>query len=140
MPLESYVVDAEHGPDELTCSWQARLHHNEHYHNEPMVYECQSEALVTPIGCGDEIYWYAFEFTVTDAHGLSASTIVMVYPDCPSQGVCISDLDQDGTVGPQDLGMLLAAWGSSAMDLDGDGLVNGTDLSRLLSEWGADCG
>ena len=140
LPLESIVVDAEHGPDELTCSWQARLHHNDHFHNEPFVYECQSEALVTPIGCGDEVYWYAFEFSVTDAHGLSASSIVMVYPDCPSQGICISDLDEDGIVGPQDLGMLLAAWGSSAVDLDGDGVVNGTDLSRLLSEWGAECG
>ena len=139
LPLQAFTVDAEHGPDEITCSWQARLHHNEHYHNEAPVQECQSEALVTPIGCGDEIYWYAFEFIATDAHGLSSSSTVMIYPDCPSQGVCIADLDGDGTVGPQDLGILLGAWGTSAIDLDGDRVVTGTDLSRLLSEWGAEC-
>ena len=139
LSLESQIYDAEHGPDELTCTWQARLHHNQHFHNEPLVYECQSETLVTPIGCSDEIYWYAFEITVTDAHGLTASSVAMIYPDCPSQGVCLSDLDGDGAVGPQDLGLLLGAWGTSEADLDGDGVVSGSDLSRLLSEWGAQC-
>ncbi|MEE2681978.1 MAG: PQQ-dependent sugar dehydrogenase [Planctomycetota bacterium] len=137
--LQSSTLDAEHGPDEITCSWQARLHHNDHFHNEAPILECQSEALVTPIGCGDEVYWYAFEFTATDAHGLSASSIVMIYPDCSSQGVCVADLDGDGVVGPKDLGILLGAWGTSVVDLDGDQVVSGSDLGLLIGEWGADC-
>ena len=51
-----------------------------------------------------------------------------------------SDLDGDGTVGAEDLGRLLAAWGpaesDAAADLDGDLVVDGFDLGRLLDRWG----
>jgi len=48
------------------------------------------------------------------------------------------DLDGDGVVGSGDLGILLAAWGSSdpAADLDGDGTVGSGDLGILLAAWG----
>ena len=139
LPLQSFIHDEEHGADELTCAWRVRLHHNEHFHNEPLVHECQSEALVTPMGCGDEIYWYEFELTVTDLHGLTSTRTVAVYPDCPAQGVCIADLNDDLLVDALDLGMLLGSWGTSDNDLDGDKVVTATDLSRLLSEWGTIC-
>jgi len=49
-----------------------------------------------------------------------------------------ADLDGDGSVGSGDLGILLAAWGSSdpAADLDGDGTVGSGDLGILLAAWG----
>jgi subtilisin family serine protease len=52
------------------------------------------------------------------------------------------DLDADGTVGPQDLAMLLGAWGPATGsdglgDIDGDGDVGPTDLGILLGAWGA---
>lgn len=47
-----------------------------------------------------------------------------------------ADLDGDSLVNGADLGMLLAAWGTSAPgDLDGNGVVDGADLGLLLAEW-----
>jgi len=51
--------------------------------------------------------------------------------------VRLGDLDGDGRVGPSDLAILLAAWGSSGpADLDGDGTVGAADLAALLAVWG----
>jgi len=48
-----------------------------------------------------------------------------------------ADLNQDGIVDGADLGILLAAWGTSGPgDLDGSGTVDGADLGVLLAEWG----
>ena len=52
----------------------------------------------------------------------------------------VGDLNGDGLVNGQDLGILLGAWGPSAgspADLDGDGVVNGQDLGVLLGNWSA---
>ncbi|MBL9149559.1 MAG: hypothetical protein JNM94_12790 [Phycisphaerae bacterium] len=47
-----------------------------------------------------------------------------------------ADLDGDGSVGPEDLGILLGAWGGSgAGDIDGDGTVGPEDLGILLGAW-----
>lgn len=50
------------------------------------------------------------------------------------------DFDGDGMVGPTDLSMLMANWGSvgfkqNPYDLDGDGTVSGSDLAILFSNW-----
>jgi hypothetical protein len=49
------------------------------------------------------------------------------------------DLNGDGSVGPEDLAILLGAWGpalgSVAADLDGDGVVGPADLATLLGAW-----
>ncbi len=52
--------------------------------------------------------------------------------------VAPADLTGDGTVGGDDLGLLLAAWGTddTSADLNGDGVVDGADLGILLSSWG----
>ncbi|MFO0875710.1 MAG: laminin B domain-containing protein [Phycisphaerales bacterium] len=49
----------------------------------------------------------------------------------------LGDLNQDGLVNGADLGILLAAWGSSdsVADLDCDGTVSGADLGVLLAGW-----
>jgi hypothetical protein len=48
-----------------------------------------------------------------------------------------ADLNGDGAVDGADLGLLLAAWGSSSPgDLNGDGTVDGADLGLLLAAWG----
>lgn len=52
------------------------------------------------------------------------------------------DLDGDGAVDGADLGLLLAAWGTTPGtrgigDLDGSGLVDGGDLGILLAAWSA---
>ncbi len=55
-------------------------------------------------------------------------------PDAP----CVGDLDGDAGVDGADVGLMLAAWGSTdpTADLTGDGLVNGADLGLLLGGWG----
>ena len=54
---------------------------------------------------------------------------------------CPADLDTDGSVGGDDLSMLLAGWGTRGSGVVGDivpdGVVDGADLSALLSAWGA---
>jgi hypothetical protein len=50
-----------------------------------------------------------------------------------------ADLNGDGVVDGNDLGILLGAWGTAGgpADLNGDGVVDGNDLGRLLGDWGA---
>ena len=59
--------------------------------------------------------------------------------DRPGVPPCGPDIDGDGQVNGQDLGILLGNWGvnpGSVADLDGDGQVNGQDLGILLGNWG----
>jgi hypothetical protein len=54
---------------------------------------------------------------------------------------CRPDLNGDGAVNGQDLGVLLGAWGPCPgtpcpPDLNDDGAVNGQDLGVLLGAWG----
>ena len=55
--------------------------------------------------------------------------------DAPS---CLGDLTGDGSIGGDDLGLLLAVFDSDDpdADLDGDGIVGGGDLGLILSGWG----
>ena len=50
----------------------------------------------------------------------------------------LGDLNGDDAVDGADLGLLLGAWGTSAVgpDLNGDGVVDGADLGLLLGNWG----
>lgn len=55
----------------------------------------------------------------------------------PVMIACPADLDMSGDVGPSDLAILLAAWGSpGAADLDASGTVDAGDLAVLLAAWG----
>jgi hypothetical protein len=67
----------------------------------------------------------------TDENGATATGIVTVTPGCVA-----ADLNCDGAVNGDDLGRLLAQWGTSgSADLNGDGVVNGEDLGQLLGSW-----
>jgi len=48
------------------------------------------------------------------------------------------DLNGDGVVDGEDLGLLLNLWGTNdaSADLDGNGIVDGADLGILLANWG----
>ena len=47
------------------------------------------------------------------------------------------DLNGDGAVNGADLGVLLAAWGTSTpqADLNADGIVDGSDVGLMLANW-----
>jgi hypothetical protein len=50
---------------------------------------------------------------------------------------CRGDLNADGAVNGDDLGIQLGAWGAGGIaDLDGNGVVDGDDLGILLGAWG----
>ena len=54
---------------------------------------------------------------------------------CPN--ACPADLNGSGSVGGDDLGLLLGNWGGTGVgDLSGNGIVDGEDLGALLSAWG----
>ena len=64
--------------------------------------------------------------------------------DLPRPAQCPADLNDDGAVNGDDLGVLLGAWGpctggACEPDLNDDGAVNGDDLGVLLGAWGP-CG
>ncbi|MFM1833308.1 MAG: hypothetical protein RLZZ461_1624 [Planctomycetota bacterium] len=64
-------------------------------------------------------------------------------PDC-CEIACPGDLNGDDSVGPPDLGILLAVWGTdggkiSGADINGDGTVSAGDLGLLVGSWG-ECG
>ncbi len=64
--------------------------------------------------------------------------------DPPTNPECavLGDLNNDGSVDPFDLALLLGSWGPCPdeapcpADLDGDGFINAFDLAILLGNWG----
>jgi hypothetical protein len=53
---------------------------------------------------------------------------------------CPEDLDGNGSIGQEDLGILLASYGVDAGgDIDGDGDTDQADLGQLLAVYGTDC-
>ena len=82
LPLKATVQDAEHSPEEMHYEWQTFLHHNTHFHPEPIDERIQTQTYLSPVGCGDETYWYRFRLTVTDPAGLSGIDEKELFPDC----------------------------------------------------------
>jgi hypothetical protein len=136
-PLRAQIADAEHGPNDLACSWTTILHHNTHEHTEPPVTNCEASTTISPLGCGEESYHWEVILRVTDAAGLVGTDSVRLYPDCNGWLACPADLDHDGIVGGPDIAMLLQSWGFEGIaDLDHSGAVDGADLTLLLAAWG----
>lgn len=49
----------------------------------------------------------------------------------------VSDINEDGVVDSEDLGILLTDWATDGRsDLNSDGIVNGEDLGILQTQWG----
>ena len=80
--LEAAVTDAEHRPEDLQYEWRIFLHHNDHFHPEPAIYDRETFTLISPLGCIDELYWYRIELTVTDGAGLQTKLSERIYPYC----------------------------------------------------------
>ncbi len=99
LSLEAEVTDDEHTQEELSYAWTAYLHHNTHYHAEETIYTPESEVLVEPFGCNDEVYWYRVELIVTDANGLVGMDSREVHPYCGDP--IVSFIDLNGTTDNQ---------------------------------------
>ncbi len=82
LPLKSDVIDVEESVDLLNYSWELFLHHNLHYHPELPENGQQFSALIDPIGCNGENYWYRIRLTVEDNYGLSGTDEIQLFPNC----------------------------------------------------------
>jgi glucose/arabinose dehydrogenase/PKD repeat protein len=80
--LRGTATDAEQQPSELTYQWRTFLHHNDHFHTGLISNEQTPYALISPLGCGDEPYWYRVELEVSDGAGLSSQDSRLIYPYC----------------------------------------------------------
>ncbi|MBX3356713.1 MAG: PQQ-dependent sugar dehydrogenase [Phycisphaeraceae bacterium] len=136
--LEAKFSDDEH--DDLKCAWQTILHHNTHTHPEPPDSECITKTVISPLGCGEETYFFEVTLSVSDPLGLSGHDTVFLYPDCSGVVTCLGELTFDGIVDGADIATLLGMWGVKgehiAADFNQDGLVDGADLAILLGAWG----
>ncbi|MBU3684038.1 MAG: hypothetical protein FGM39_08540 [Phycisphaerales bacterium] len=79
--------------------------------------------------------------TTTTPLPVPARMLVEVRGTVGAPSTCPADLNDDGFVNGDDLGVLLGAWGACTgtcpADLNDDGFVNGDDLGVLLGAWGA---
>lgn len=58
---------------------------------------------------------------------------------CGGGDTCVGDINENGVVDGEDLGIMLGQWnatGSNPADLNGDDIVDGEDLGLLLGNWG----
>lgn len=77
-------------------------------------------------------------------YSLTVNVVTPSTAACPTATPCVGDLNNDGTVGPADLGILLGSWGNPGCggsspcpaDINGDGAVGPADLGALLGNWG----
>jgi hypothetical protein len=65
--------------------------------------------------------------------------LVVDGPGLPCEGTepCIGDIDESGSVGADDLLIVIGAWGEGGGDVNGDGTTNADDLLMLISAWGS---
>jgi len=106
--LRADVADAEHPLAELTHEWRIFFHHNDHFHPEPVDFNPQSHLLISPIGCGDETYYYRIQLKVTDPAGLAAEVSQRIFPYCGEDFLVWLEL----AASPQEKGIHLN-WGTA---------------------------
>lgn len=137
-PLSGAFSDAEHASGSLTCSWRTILHHDEHTHPEPADTNCTTQALITPHGDVGDMFWWEFQFTVTDPLGLGATVASSIFP-APSR--CPGDANLDDTVNFTDVTTVLANFAGIGPygDTDDSGMVTFSDLTLVLSHFGDTC-
>ena len=89
--LQAVVSDVQTPTEQLNFKWETSLHHNTHFHSNPISYAQSSSVTMSPLPCENEVYFYQVKLTVTDAHGLSTERIKNIPPDC---GQTIGDTEK----------------------------------------------
>lgn len=84
LELKAEVSDNEHAPEELAYEWQTYLHHNDHFHSDPIVTNTESRMFLEPLGCSGENYHFRVRLRVTDPEGLFTEVEQEIRPDCSS--------------------------------------------------------
>ena len=80
--LQANVTDAQTLTSQLVFKWETSLHHDTHFHPNPVNTQQNSNFTMTPLPCDNEVYFYRVKLTVTDAHGLSTVKTKNILPNC----------------------------------------------------------
>ncbi|MFY7889784.1 MAG: PQQ-dependent sugar dehydrogenase [Spirosomataceae bacterium] len=80
--LRATVSDNESANTELSYLWESELHHNTHYHPDPVSTSSVSSFSMTPVPCDGNTYFYRVKLTITDTQGLSSTYVKDIYPSC----------------------------------------------------------
>ncbi len=80
--LKAEVSDLEHRQDQLNYEWRVDLYHDNHFHLGVVDTRPESFAILDPLGCGIENYYYKVNLKVTDDAGLFTTDTKDVIPYC----------------------------------------------------------
>ncbi|MEM9835768.1 MAG: PQQ-dependent sugar dehydrogenase [Bacteroidota bacterium] len=93
LELTAVASDAEHATEDLTIEWQTYLHHNDHFHPDPVETSNQSRIFLEPLGCsGDELYYFRVRLKVTDPEGLFTEIEQVLEPNCAEDLLVATEL------------------------------------------------
>ena len=125
------------------------------FDSDLVVYEGNSCGSINQIGCngdGSGCGGYSSYTTVDVTEGSSyyirvggwsssssgSGLLVVDGPGdpCVDDDPCLGDLDDSGSVGADDLLIVIGNWGAADGDVNGDGTTNADDLLILISAWG----
>ena len=80
--LQADVTDNQTPTAQLIFKWETSLHHNTHFHPNPVGTQQTSSFTMSPLPCDNEVYFYQVKLTVTDAQGLSVVKVKNIPPNC----------------------------------------------------------
>ncbi|WP_080239804.1 putative Ig domain-containing protein [Spirosoma rigui] len=110
----TYTLTANVTGSNLSYEWQLSLLHNTHEHPEPVIREVSPQIRIAPVGCsGMETYSYRISLKVTNPSGLSASSSVLLLPNCQLGSSTVSQL----TASPQ-TNAVRVSWQNPALPFD----------------------
>lgn len=95
---------------------------------------------ISVLADGTQYYWRARPFNLAGNGNCNPAYRSFTTIGFTEPSVCPGDLNEDGVIDADDLGILLAAFGASdAGDLNDDGITNADDLGMLLTLFGTVC-
>jgi glucose/arabinose dehydrogenase len=135
IPLTATVTDAEHPPAQLSCRWDVILRHDDHAHPEPPIFDCQSQARIEGHGDVGDVFFWLFQYTVTDAHGLSTTATARI------DAACRADFNADGFVDFFDYDGYVEAYetGTPFADFNRDGFIDFFDYDGFVESFEVGC-
>ncbi|UFH53705.1 putative Ig domain-containing protein [Spirosoma sp. KNUC1025] len=89
--LQANVTDTD--MSNMAYEWTVILQHNNHTHPDPVLTSPNPVISISPVGCSpNESYSYRITLKVTDKGGLTATSSVVLYPDCGSASSLVSNV------------------------------------------------
>ncbi len=79
--LKGSYSDPEQADAALSCRWEIIDHHNDHTHPQPVLHDCEAQAVLAGECCDGDVHYIEVVYTVTDPFGLSASDRHWLIPD-----------------------------------------------------------